>query len=95
MLGIKYKAGQNIIDVAKEKAILKMSKYASQKSSKILKRQIISIVEYVAKKENININKIYDFNKFLNIVKQKIINNKEKNLKSNVEKAMYYFIESI
>ena len=36
-----------------------------------------------------------DFNEFLNILKQKIKSNKEKNLKSNVEKAMYYFIESI
>lgn len=95
ILKIKYKAGQNIIDVAKEKAILKMSKYSLRKNSKVLKKQIISIVEYVAKNENININKIYDFNEFLNILKQKIKSNKEKNLKSNVEKAMYYFIESI
>ena len=72
-----------------------MSKYSLRKNSKVLKKQIISIVEYVAKNENININKIYDFNEFLNILKQKIKSNKEKNLKSNVEKAMYYFIESI
>lgn len=94
MLNIKFKAGQNIVDVAIGKAIPKMNKYVSQRKSIVLKRQLINIVEYVAKNENIEFNKIYDFDEFINILKEKI-KNKDENIKNDMDKAIYYFVENI
>lgn len=95
LLNIRYRAGQNIIDIVREKGILKMGKYSLHKNSKSLKKQVINIIEYIAKNEDVNINKIYDFNEFLNILKEKIKSKKERSTKNNIEKAMYYFIENI
>lgn len=92
MLNIKFKAGQNIVDVAIDKAIPKMNKYVSQRKSIVLKKQLINIVEYVARNENIEFNRIYDFDEFIKLLKKKI---KGKNLKNDIDKAIYYFIKSI
>lgn len=94
MLNIKFKAGQNIVDVAIGKAIPKMNKYVSQRKSIVLKRQLINIVEYVARNENIEFNKIYDFDEFIKILKEKI-KNKDENIKNDMDKAICYFVENL
>ncbi len=92
MLNIKFRAGQNIVDIAIKKAIPKMNKYVSQRKSVVLKRQFINIVEYVAKNENIEFNKIYNLDEFIKLLKDKI---KNKDVKNDADKAIYYFIKNI
>lgn len=91
-LNIKYKPGENIVDIAYKKAIPKMNKYVSSKNSSNFKKQIINIVEYVARKEKISPNKVYDFNTFLLDVKSKAEQRKRLN---NIDKAIYMFILNI
>lgn len=91
-LNIKYKPGENIVDIAYKKAIPKMNKYVSSKNSSNFKKQIINIVEYVARKEKISPNKVYDFNAFLLDVKSKAEQRKRLN---NIDKAIYMFILNI
>ncbi len=91
-LNIKYKPGENIVDIAYKKAIPKMNKYVSSKNSSNFKKQIINIVEYVARKEKISPNKVYDFNAFLLDVKSKA---EQRKRLDSIDKAIYMFILNI
>lgn len=89
---VKFKPGENIIDVTFNKTFTKINNSIAEQKSSNFKKQIINIVEYVAQKEKITPNKIYDFKDFLTEVKNKAA--KRKKLKG-IDKAIYLIIESL
>ncbi len=90
-VNVKIRIGENILDILVRRAIPKISKNVSEYRPSSLKNQILDILEYVASKENINQNNIYDFNEFIDIVKDKIASNENRKLKG-FDKTVYYFV---
>ena len=89
---VKYKVGENIVDIAFKKAIPKLNKTISDTKTNAFKKQLINIIEYVAKKENINPNKIYDFDEFVKEVKEKIT---DKEKIKEPDRTLYYIVKNI
>ncbi len=89
---VRYKVGDNIVDIALKKAMPKINKIISDTKTKTFKKQLINIIEYVAKKENINPNKIYDFDEFVKEVKEKIA---DKVKIKEPDKTLYYIVQNI
>lgn len=88
---VKINIGENIIDILINKAIPKISKSISQYKSKILKNQILDILEYVASKEKISEYEIYDYKMLLRLTQDSIKNKEISNL-SEIDKAAYYLV---
>ncbi len=93
LAGVKYEAGENIVDIAFSKTIPKLSRIADYKTNSF-KKQILNIIEYVAVKEEIKPNKIYSFDDLLLLIKEKI---KDKDLSKmkDYENAMYQIAMTI
>lgn len=89
---VKFKPGDNIIDVTLNRTFTKINNSIAENKSSNFKKQLINIVEYVARKEKITPNKIYDFNEFVTEVKTKA--EKRKKLKG-IDKAIYLIIENL
>lgn len=92
MLKIKFRVGKTLPEELKTKILPLLLQKANIKRSISTKNTIMLLIEYIAEEENIDRFKIYEFEEFLNIVKNKI--KKSKNINSN-NKAIYKFIESI
>lgn len=90
---VKYKVGENIVDVALNKALRKVSYFSSGKKTKVFKKQIINILEYLASNQNISKNKIYDIEELIKATKEKLYISKIKN--RGVDKAAIYLIENL
>lgn len=90
---VKYKVGENIVDVALNRALGKISYFLSGKKSKVFKKQIINILEYLANNQNISKNKIYDIEELIKATKEKLYISKIKN--RGVDKAAIYLIENL
>lgn len=90
---VKYKVGENIVDVALNKALRKVSYFLSGKKTKVFKKQIINILEYLASNQNISKNKIYDIEELIKATKEKLYISKIKN--RGVDKAAIYLIENL
>lgn len=90
---VKYKVGENIVDVALNKALRKVSYFSSGKKTKVFKKQIINILEYLASNQNISKNKIYDIEELIKATKEKLYVSKIKN--RGVDKAAIYLIENL
>lgn len=90
---VKYKVGENIVDVALNKALRKVSYFLSGKKTKVFKKQIINILEYLASNQNISKNKIYDIEELIKATKEKLYVSKIKN--RGVDKAAIYLIENL
>ena len=88
---VKISIGENIIDILINKAIPKLSKSISQYKSKMLKNQILDILEYVASKEKISEYEIYDYKMLLRLTQDSIKNKEISNL-SEIDKAAYYLV---
>lgn len=88
---VKISIGENIIDILINKAIPKLSKSISQYKSKMLKNQILDILEYVASKEKISEYEIYDYKMLLRLTQNSIKNKEISNL-SEIDKAAYYLV---
>ena len=88
---VKISIGENIIDILINKAIPKLSKSISQYKSKMLKNQILDILEYVASKEKISEYEIYDYKRLLKLTQASIKNKQISNL-SEIDKAAYYLV---
>lgn len=88
---VKINIGENIIDILINKAIPKLSKSISQYKSKMLKNQILDILEYVASKEKISEYEIYDYKMLLRLTQNSIKNKEISNL-SEIDKAAYYLV---
>lgn len=91
LVGVKYKVGENIIDVAINRAIKKLSDKLSDKKTKSFKKQIINIVEFLAEKMDINKNRIYSFNDLVTQTKIKC----ENVIFKDLEKAAYYLLKNM
>ncbi len=91
LVGVKYKVGENIVDVAINRAMKKLSDKLSDKKTKSFKKQIINIIEFLSEKVEMNKNKIYSFNDLIIQTKLKCENVEFKDL----EKAAYYLLENI
>lgn len=89
---VKFKPGDNIIEVTLNKTFTKINNSIAEHKSSNFKKQLINIIEYVAQKEKITPNKIYDFKDFVAEVKSKA--EKRKKLKG-IDKAIYLIIENI
>lgn len=87
----KMKIGENILDILIKRAIPKISKNISEYKPSSLKNQMLDILEYVASKEKVNQNIIYDFKDFFTIVKDKVKNKELQTLKG-IDKTVYYLI---
>ena len=87
--GVKFKPGDNIIDVTLTKTFTKLNNMVAEQKTSNFKKQLINIVEYVAQKEKVSMNKIYDFKNFVKEVKAKA--EKRKKLKG-IDKAIYLII---
>jgi NTE family protein len=90
-IGVKYKIGENIIDVAINRGMKKINNSISNNKTKSFKKQLINMIEYVLLKENTFKNKIYTLDEVILIAK-KIL---EKNANNEIEQAIYYIIENI
>lgn len=90
---VKYKVGENIVDVALNKALRKVSYFSSGKKTKVFKKQIVNILEYLASNQNISKNKIYDIEELIKATKEKLYISKIKN--RGVDKAAIYLIENL
>lgn len=90
---VKYKVGENIVDVALNKALRKVSYFLSGKKTKVFKKQIINILEYLASNQNISKNKIYDIEELIKATKEKLYISKIKN--RGVDKAAIYLIGNL
>lgn len=88
-----YKIGDNIISVALEKSLRKVCMFLCGVNTKSFKRQVLSLIEYVAEKGNVSKNKIYTFDDL--IIRAKKVANKNIEKSKGIEKAAYYFIENI
>lgn len=87
---VKYRPGDNIVDIAFTKVLPKINKSISDTKTTVFKKQLINIVEYVAHNEKIKPNTVYDFNEFLTNLKSKIADKKD--LKG-IDKAVYDLVE--
>lgn len=88
-----YKIGDNIIDVALNRALNKLCRALCGVNTKSFKKQIVSIIEYIAEQGNVSKNKIYTFDDLI-IRAQKIVSKREKKAKG-IESAVYYLIKNI
>ena len=88
-----YKIGDNIIDVALNRALNKLCRALCGVNTKSFKKQIVSIIEYIAEQGNVSKNKIYTFGDLI-IRAQKIVSKREKKAKG-IESAVYYLIKNI
>ncbi len=88
-----YKIGDNIIDVALNRALNKLCRAVCGVNTKSFKKQIVSIIEYIAEQGNVSKNKIYTFDDLI-IRAQKIVSKREKKAKG-IESAVYYLIKNI
>ena len=88
---ISYKPGDNVVELAIKKAIPLVSTITVAIPTSDFKKQLINIVEYVAKKEKIDKYEIYDFDEFVKIIKKKV---RYKSV-SMLDKAIYQVIKSI
>lgn len=88
-----YKIGDNIISVALEKSLRKVCMFLCGVNTRSFKRQVLSLIEYVAEKGNVSKNKIYTFDDL--IIRAKKVANKNIEKSKGIEKAAYYFIENI
>ena len=88
-----YKIGDNIIDVALNRALNKLCRAVCGVNTKSFKKQIVSIIEYIAEQGNVSKNKIYTFGDLI-IRAQKIVSKREKKAKG-IESAVYYLIKNI
>lgn len=88
-----YKIGDNIIDVALNRALNKLCRAVCRVNTKSFKKQIVSIIEYIAEQGNVSKNKIYTFDDLI-IRAQKIVSKREKKAKG-IESAVYYLIKNI
>ena len=88
-----YKIGDNIIDVALNRALNKLCRAVCGVNTKSFKKQIVSIIEYIAEQGNVSKNKIYTFDDLI-IRAQKIVKKREKKAKG-IENAVYYLIKNI
>lgn len=91
---VKYKPGDNIVDIMFSKVVPRLNKNLSETKTTVFKKQLINIVEYIARNENIKSNKIYNFNEFIINLKSKI-EKKNKNKLTSIEKIAYELIEKI
>lgn len=88
-----YKIGDNIIGVALNRALNKLCRAVCGVNTKSFKKQIVSIIEYIAEQGNVSKNKIYTFDDLI-IRAQKIVSKREKKAKG-IESAVYYLIKNI
>lgn len=88
-----YKIGDNIIDVALNRTLNKLCRAVCGVNTKSFKKQIVSIIEYIAEQGNVSKNKIYTFDDLI-IRAQKIVSKREKKAKG-IESAVYYLIKNI
>lgn len=91
-VGVKFGPGDNIIDITLNKTFTKINNTIAEQKSSNFKKQLINIVEYVAKKEKVTQSKIYNFDEFVTEVKVKA--EKRKKLKG-IDKAIYLIIENL
>lgn len=91
-LNIKLTVGKMILDELKEKILPSLLLKTKIKKSISTKEAIILLLEHVAEIENIDRFNVYEFDEFVNIIKEKI--KKSKNINKNNE-ALYKFIEAI
>ncbi len=93
MCDTTLKVGENIKDVAKTRSIEYLSKALMGKKEKDFKVQVLDIIEYVAKKEEVSNLKIYDFKEL--VEKTKVAVSKSNKELKPIEAAAYYFIENL
>lgn len=91
LVGVSYKVGENIIDVAINRAMKKLSNKISDKKTKSFKKQLVNIIEFIAEKGNVNKNKTYSFDEILKEAKTVSENIEYK----DIEKAAYYIVKNI
>lgn len=88
---VKISVGDNIQNVCIKKAIPKISKRISEYKSTVLKNQLLDIIEYVASKEKINQNIIYNYPELIEQIKNKL-KDKDINKLNGINKAAYYIV---
>lgn len=89
----KYKVGENIVDVAINRSLKKLSDSTFETKTKVFKKQIVNVIEYVALEEGIFKNKIYTLNELIKATKKAI--SKSKTKLNEIENAMYYLVENL
>ena len=82
-INLKLEIGKNISDILKDDVITILSNKLKNKNVNTSKEYIISILEYVADKVGVKKYKVYDFDDFLNEIKDRI---KEGKYKKNNDK---------
>ena len=88
-----YKIGDNIIDVALNRALNKLCRVLCGINTKSFKKRIVGTIEYIAEQGNVSKNKIYTFDDLI-IRAQKIVSKREEKAKG-IESAAYYLIKNI
>lgn len=91
ILELEYKVGGNIRKMLFEEVINILVSKTYLKYADTYKEAVYSLVEYVAKREDVDRFNIYDFSSFLDAVKGKI-NLKDKTL-TKYDKAIYRFVK--
>lgn len=90
LLNVRYKVGENIVDVALNRGLKKLNNYVSDSKTKVFKKQILNIIEYAASQSGVSKNKIYTLDELIKRTK-KLTDDCD----NNIEKAAYYLVEKI
>lgn len=92
LINVKYKVGENIVDVALDRGLKKLSTYVSGKRTKVFKKQILNIIEYVAFSNGISKNRIYTLDE---LIKDAKVSSSNREYNKSIEKAAYFLVENI